>query len=62
MANRIGVEPDPLAGFRVAEAGLLVQEQNQFGPLTQLEADGAANGRSPGKFQELGGEHRTKRR
>jgi hypothetical protein len=56
------VESDPVAGFDVGEARLLVEQQNQLRALAELEADGAAACGTSGEFQELGGEDGAERR
>src|SRR4029453_10681516 len=62
VANRIGVKADPVAGLDVAEARVLVEEQDQLSPLAKLETDGTATGGLLGLRAEVGREDGAKRR
>jgi hypothetical protein len=56
------VKADPFAGLDVGKAGVLVEEQGQFGPLAELEADGTATGGLSDLLKEVGGKGGAKRR
>jgi hypothetical protein len=56
------VKADPVASLDVGDAGVLVQQQDQFGALAKLKANGTAAGGQSGVFKEVGGEDGAKRR
>jgi len=62
VANGVGVEPDPGSGLDVGEVGVLVKQQDQFGALAELKADGSAAGGLSGLLKEVGREGGTKGR
>jgi hypothetical protein len=55
-ANRVGVKADLGAGGDVGDVGLLVHEDDQVRPLTQVSRCGATAGEQPRLDEELDGE------
>jgi hypothetical protein len=56
------VKADSLASLDVGDAGVLVQQHDQFGALAKLKADGSAAGDQAGVLKEVGREDGAKRR
>src|SRR5262249_21502988 len=57
-ADRVGMKVETGSGLDVGEGRLVVQQQDQFGTLTQVRRGSAVGRQQPSLDDELGGEAR----